>query len=641
MIKIKRILFLSLILILCFGTATKARMTAQIINPNEAEKTIKNFISQNGKEGVAQLSIYQPRSIVSNKGWHYRNKLNNKNFYSRFSGASYTHSEITFSIKKDDIYDFHLGLFNSGYPFHVPLFVSVDLYKSGNYIQDLLKNTKVRLTKGNYSVKYKWHVGYNHRNSYFRASYLGVALLFDKKEEIPPPKINTSSIYFTENKRSSQLINTSGGGGNLSYSTRGVPSGMRFRKVSNGYRVIWRPGYNVNNRKTSGSIRKTFKLTVRDSNGQSHTRNINVYVRNKHKPISNINNYKQTSNLPNKPNNVKYNKPNIPVFEENGNLYSKKLLTDITKYSFVEVEDKPPYPGDVPNIITKLKTSLVVGSSESINRSLISGNVNGYKDVNNQLDRYSLARDAYKSLDEFIQKQYNKDSDVFFDKLDRFVDYNNRNNYLGEKVELKDHKDYDNMEKIYTLLKQKLETRQGKLDNNIEKYNKYTKTVDEYNTLLDQKINSLIYQYKNVYIPEYNNWLNDKNEYLDDVKDKTNEYNNYNNNLYNAKVRKVRNGINRYGLVSLSVNNINKPPNLNSYYLPQLNNFDLNGIANIYNSLKDYDYLNEEVKNEIKMKFNDGVYNEEKFNWLKQKIKEDLTVDIKNSTDINNKYLIK
>jgi hypothetical protein len=150
----------------------------------------------------------------------------------------------------------------------------------------------------------------------------------------------------------------------------------------------------------------------------------------------------------------------------------------------------------------------------------------------------------------------------------------------------------------------------------------------------------LVNEYKNIYIPSYSSWLNDKNNYLDNLQNKINEYNNYNNNLYNNKVQEVKDSINKYGLVSLSVSDINKPPNLNSYYLIQSNKFDTSGIANIYNSLKEYNYLSSDVENSIKNKFNNGIYNESKFNWLKNIMTNDLSIDTIKSTDINEKYLI-
>ena len=459
----------------------------------------------------------------------------------------------------------------------------------------------------------------------------------------PKPQIQTSSITFNEGEQSSHLIKAGGGEGELTYSTSGVPNGMTFKKVSNGYEVKWKPEYNINKNKFSSKVTRNFDLTITDSKGEGETKNITVYVNNQPKPIDNIDNYKTISDLPVKPVDTELEKPELPVFDKDSNLADKNMFTDITNYTFVEVEEKAPYPGDEPNMIAKIKTSLVEGSNQDIHNSLSNGNVEGYKDFTNELVKYNQARDAYKNLEDLVEKQYDEqdNDELFFNNLKELIKYNNENNYLGEEIDLADYKDYDNMKALYDLLKNKLQTRQGKLDENIKQYNKYVKAVEEYNSLLENRLGLLIDNYKTDYIPKYESWKTDKENYLNNLQSKVQEYNSYNENLYNQKVEEISNNIDQYGLVSLKVNDINQPPNLNAHYLSEVNKFDLNEIDNIYGSIKDYPYLDTEIKNSIKNKFNDGIYNEEKFDWLENTVKNNLDVSIKNSTDVNEKYLIK
>ena len=456
------------------------------------------------------------------------------------------------------------------------------------------------------------------------------------------PQVQTSSITFSEGEQSSHLIKAGGGEGELTYSTSGVPSGMTFKKVSNGYEVKWKPEYDINKNKFSSKVTRNFDLTVTDSKGEGVSKNITVYINNQPKPIDNIDNYKAISDLPVKPVDTELEKPELPVFDKDSNLADKNMFTDITNYTFVEVEEKAPYPGDEPNMIAKIKTSLVEGSNQDIHNSLSNGNVEGYKDFTNELVKYNQARDAYKNLEDLVEKQYDEqdNDELFFNNLKELIKYNNENNYLGEEIDLADYKDYDNMKALYDLLKNKLQTRQGKLDENIKQYNKYVKAVEEYNSLLENRLGLLIDNYKTDYIPKYESWKTDKENYLNNLQSKVQEYNLYNENLYNQKVEEIAGNIDQYGLVSLKVNDINQPPNLDAHYLSEVNKFDLNTIDNIYGSIKDYPYLNEEIKNSIKNKFNDGVYNEEKFDWLKNTVKTNLDVSIKNSTDVNEKYLI-
>ena len=456
------------------------------------------------------------------------------------------------------------------------------------------------------------------------------------------PQVQTSSITFNEGEQSSHLIKAGGGEGELTYSTSGVPSGMTFKKVSNGYEVKWKPEYNINKNKFSSKVTRNFDLTITDSKGEGETKNITVYVNNQPKPIDNIDNYKTISDLPVKPVDTELEKPELPVFDKDSNLADKNMFTDITNYTFVEVEEKAPYPGDEPNMIAKIKTSLVEGSNQDIHNSLSNGNVEGYKDFTNELVKYNQARDAYKNLEDLVEKQYDEqdNDELFFNNLKELIKYNNENNYLGEEIDLADYKDYDNMKALYDLLKNKLQTRQGKLDENIKQYNKYVKAVEEYNSLLENRLGLLIDNYKTDYIPKYESWKTDKENYLNNLQSKVQEYNSYNENLYNQKVEEIASSIDQYGLVSLKVNDVNQPPNLDAHYLSEVNKFDLNAIDNIYGSIKDYPYLDTEIKNSIKNKFNDGVYNEEKFDWLENTVKTNLDVSIRNSTDVNEKYLI-
>ena len=474
-------------------------------------------------------------------------------------------------------------------------------------------------------------------------AYTGSSLYYIEEKTKPLKFTNqTSTFTFNENEKSSGLIKISGGQGKLTYSTSGVPRGMTSKKVTNGYQITWKPEYSVNKNKNYSKISKSFKLTVQDTSGNSVSKNITVYVNNQPKPIDNVNNYKIISDLPVKPVDTELEKPELPVFDKDSNLADKNMFTDITNYTFVEVEEKAPYPGDEPNMIAKIKTSLVEGSNQDIHNSLSNGNVEGYKDFTNELVKYNQARDAYKNLEDLVEKQYDEqdNDELFFNNLKELIKYNNENNYLGEEIDLADYKDYDNMKALYDLLKNKLQTRQGKLDENIKQYNKYVKAVEEYNSLLENRLGLLIDNYKTDYIPKYESWKTDKENYLNNLQSKVQEYNSYNENLYNQKVEEIASSIDQYGLVSLKVNDVNQPPNLDAHYLSEVNKFDLNAIDNIYGSIKDYPYLDTEIKNSIKNKFNDGVYNEEKFDWLENTVKTNLDVSIKNSTDVNEKYLI-
>ena len=587
---------------------------------------------------------------------------NSESCYSKEFKASTYRKTITVNI----------NIKESGY-YKVKRSLLTNLYNY-NFGSNYLSFSKFRI----YSPTLKKNLLYDEASGYYKASYMGHFKYFNKEykevyfpkgsfqikmiigsaafvdplnyvrlktvflKSSTPPQIQTSSLTFDEGKKSSKLIKIGGGEGELTYSTSGVPNGMTFKKVSNGYEVKWKPEYNINKNKFSSKVTRNFDLTITDSKGEGETKNITVYVNNQPKPIDNIDNYKTISDLPVKPVDTELEKPELPVFDKDSNLADKNMFTDITNYTFVEVEEKAPYPGDEPNMIAKIKTSLVEGSNQDIHNSLSNGNVEGYKDFTNELVKYNQARDAYKNLEDLVEKQYDEqdNDELFFNNLKELIKYNNENNYLGEEIDLADYKDYDNMKALYDLLKNKLQTRQGKLDENIKQYNKYVKAVEEYNSLLENRLGLLIDNYKTDYIPKYESWKTDKENYLNNLQSKVQEYNSYNENLYNQKVEEIASSIDQYGLVSLKVNDVNQPPNLDAHYLSEVNKFDLNAIDNIYGSIKDYPYLDTEIKNSIKNKFNDGVYNEEKFDWLENTVKTNLDVSIKNSTDVNEKYLI-
>ncbi|MFW5891117.1 MAG: hypothetical protein ACOCUI_02760, partial [bacterium] len=465
-----------------------------------------------------------------------------------------------------------------------------------------------------------------------------------------PPEIKTSTLSFTEGKNDYGNINISGGEGDFTCSNPKnskypLLTGMKLVSTSNGCQIRWKPGYDVNNSTNTGSKLERVTVSVSDSRDQKDTKTLNIYVRNKPFSISNVRSrdYKQISDLPSP--TINYEKPSVPLFDSSGSLSSQVNLTKLTSYTFESVEETPPHPGDTPNMLASKESSLVYGTNNQIDSSLRVGDVKGYRKFEDQLIEYNGARNAYENLEEFLNKQYGdeeKENTKRFDKgLEDVVEYNNKNNNLGKKVAVEDYKDYKNMEEVYEALKNQLAERQRKMDHNNEQYNKYQEKVEKYNKDMEKEVEEFINQFKTNYLNQFNDWKNEKEDYLNSLQSLIDSYNSHNQKLYDNKKDEINNAINKYGLVSLQVSQITKRPKLNDYYSTQNNHFDNSKVPNIYDSIKNYSYLSSTTKNQIKSLFNDRIYTDSKYSQLKNLMVKDLKVNIENLLEHNEEYLLK
>ena len=462
-----------------------------------------------------------------------------------------------------------------------------------------------------------------------------------------PPVVNTPSLTYKEGEEKSAVINISNSHG-LKCSGK-LEAGMSLSESGGNCVLNWKPPYDINTNKTAGQIAKTVELTVETSGGFSTTSNLNIYVQNKPKPIENIDyeNYQEVMDLPTP--TINYNKPAVPKFDAASNLSSQTVLTDIKNYIFKEVEKTPPHPGDTPLMLASKRSSLVQGANDLIEQSLTEGDVNGYDSFREEIKKFQLVRDSYEELEEYLNAQYSEEEleeKLRFDYgLQNFVEYNNENNYLNKEFEIQSYKDYENMQDVYEVLKEELKKRKEKLDYNKEQYNKYVENINSYNADIEPEIESFIQKFNDNYIPIFTDWKSKRDDYISLLDNKINEVSIHNNSLYEQKVQEIEEGIEKYGLVSLNINDITEKPeesNLIDYKNTQLDNFDNDiVIPNIYSTISDNKYISEETKSKIKNKFSDGVYNNEKYEWFKNLLLKDMTLEPKQTIEYDEKYLIK
>jgi hypothetical protein len=502
----------------------------------------------------------------------------------------------------------------------------------------------INLSPGNYRIRaraYGKNGGFFHRRDHAEVAYsYGIV-----KEKAP--EITTSVLSYKENEYQTNIINVAGGNYNLKCSGD-LLSGMKISATSNGCNLSWRADYSINKNTSSSNVRKLIKVYVENSGGKKVSKNIPVYVTNTPYPISNINyrDYKDSLDLPSP--KINYSIPSVPKFDSSNILNSHVSLTDITRYVFKEVEETPPHPGDKPFMLTAKESSLVAGTNEEINRSLTIGDVKGYDSFKKELVEFNKARNAYESLEHFLNTQY-KESEIenkkpFNKGLESIIKYNKNKNNLGKPLNIEDYKDYSSMEEIYNALRKQLQERQNKMDYNMKQYNKYKDKVNNYNSELESEIDKLINKFTNSYISEFKNWKNKRENYLYNLKEEVDGAIIYNNDLYNSKKEEIKKAIEYYGMVSLEIKDITKKPSENSlreYLTTQKSLFDNNiKIPNIYDSLKDNRNISLVTKNTIKNKFSDGEYNTSKLNWLSDIIEKDLKIEIKKPIEYNEKYLL-
>jgi len=467
--------------------------------------------------------------------------------------------------------------------------------------------------------------------------------------ESDPPYLYSKNLYYRERDYKNIAISVGGEDGGLSCSGN-LLSGMSVY-ASGGYcRVRWNPWYTMNN--TTGTWqRRKIKITARNSFGLTHSRYYNVYIRNRPYPISNINysTYTTVGELPSKPGSLGYDIPTMPTFDPGETTTSQVNLANLSSYTFKTVSVTPPHPGNDPFMKSGITASLTLSQSSmaEINNSLEKENINGYDNLKKQIVEFNKAKDVYEDMKEFLDKQYDvpeEEQDLYYDGLNKVVDYNNQTNILDQKYDLENDTDYENIKNIYKALKTELAKRQTKVDHNNKEYEKYKDKVKEYNQNLSTEIDQFINNFKNNYISSFNSWKNDRDNYLNDLSNAIDSGISRNNTIYNNKVNEINRKIGYYGQVSLAVRDITSRPNsdLVDYENTQIDKFDNRvKIPNVYHSVKNNSYLSSLAKNSIKNKFDDGVYNNSRYDWLKNTMYNDLKAEIEPLTDYNEDYRLK
>jgi hypothetical protein len=477
-------------------------------------------------------------------------------------------------------------------------------------------------------------------------SEMGIQYRADRIE-LHPPEVKTNNLYFNETQTKTEFIRVDGGEGDLRCDGLSLISGMSLTATDTGCNLRWRPGYHVNKNTSSGYDRQRIRIRVTDAKNQRDYKYLNVYIKNRPYPISNISpsSYKEIHELPDKPSTLNYDSPTIPKFDSSGTLSSISSLTKLSSYSFETVSVAPPHPGDNPFIKSGVSASLTLNEStiNQITNSLEKENVKGHDNLKKIIEDFVEAREAYKSMEEFLDKQYDvpeNDKDLYYDGLDKVVDYNSQTNILNKNYTFENDTDYKNIKKIYDALNDKLEERQNKLDHNNEQYDKYKQKINEYNNNLTQEIDKFINEFRNNYIPAFNDWESRRTDYLNLLYSRANSYNSYNQNLYNNKVNQINTAIRNYGLTSIQVSDVPKKPNVMGYYSTINSNFDSATIPNLYESVENYGDLSSSTKTEIKNLFADRNYTSSKFNTLRNILIDDLEVDIVSLEDYNEDYLL-
>jgi len=467
--------------------------------------------------------------------------------------------------------------------------------------------------------------------------------------ESDPPYLYSKNLYYRERDYKNIAISVGGEDGGLSCSGN-LLSGMSVY-ASGGYcRVRWNPWYTMNN--TTGTWqRRKIKITARNSFGLTHSRYYNVYIRNRPYPISNINysTYTTVGELPSKPGSLGYDIPTMPTFDPGETTTSQVNLANLSSYTFKTVSVTPPHPGNDPFMKSGITASLTLSQSSmaEINNSLEKENINGYDNLKKQIVEFNKAKDVYEDMKEFLDKQYDvpeEEQDLYYDGLNKVVDYNNQTNILDQKYDLENDTDYENIKNIYKALKTELAKRQTKVDHNNKEYEKYKDKVKEYNQNLSTEIDQFINNFKNNYISSFNSWKNDRDNYLNDLSNAIDSGISRNNTIYNNKVNEINRKIGYYGQVSLAVRDITSRPNsdLVDYENTQIDKFDNRvKIPNVYHSVKNNSYLSNSAKNSIKNMFDDGVYSNSRYDWLKSTMYNDLKAEMQPLTDYNEDYRLK